>query len=73
VHALRAQLSWTHLQEIVALDDPLQRRFYEGWTGDLTGAIWLSARRDLTVVGGAGGADGAWPRRLTQVEAPPRR
>ncbi|WP_129346797.1 DUF1016 N-terminal domain-containing protein [Sorangium cellulosum] len=33
VHALRAQLSWTHLRwthlrEIIALDDPLQRRFY---------------------------------------------
>lgn len=38
VHALRAQLSWTHLREIIALDDPLQRRFYvelcrlEGWS-----------------------------------------
>lgn len=28
VHALRAQLSWTHLREIIALDDPLQRQFY---------------------------------------------
>ena len=28
VHALRAQLSWTHLRELIALDDPLQRRFY---------------------------------------------
>jgi DUF1016 N-terminal domain len=28
VHALRSQLSWTHLREIIALDDPLQRRFY---------------------------------------------
>jgi len=27
MHALRAQLSWTHLREIIALDDPLQRRF----------------------------------------------
>ena len=38
VHAVRAQLSWTHLREIIALDDPLQRRFYvelcriEGWS-----------------------------------------
>jgi predicted nuclease of restriction endonuclease-like (RecB) superfamily len=38
VTALRSQLSWTHLREIVALDDPLQRRFYvelcrlEGWS-----------------------------------------
>jgi predicted nuclease of restriction endonuclease-like (RecB) superfamily len=28
VHALRSQLSWTHLREIIGLDDPLQRRFY---------------------------------------------
>lgn len=28
VHALRAQLSWTHLREIIALNDPLQRQFY---------------------------------------------
>jgi predicted nuclease of restriction endonuclease-like (RecB) superfamily len=28
VTALRSQLSWTHLREIIALDDPLQRRFY---------------------------------------------
>lgn len=28
VHALRALLSWTHLREIIALDDPLQRQFY---------------------------------------------
>jgi hypothetical protein len=28
VHAVRAQLSWTHLREVIALDDPLQRRFY---------------------------------------------
>jgi len=28
VHALRSQMSWTHLREIVALDDPLKRRFY---------------------------------------------
>jgi predicted nuclease of restriction endonuclease-like (RecB) superfamily len=28
VHALRAQLSWTHLREIIALDDPLRRQFY---------------------------------------------
>lgn len=28
VHAVRAQLSWTHLREIIALSDPLQRQFY---------------------------------------------
>jgi predicted nuclease of restriction endonuclease-like (RecB) superfamily len=28
VTALRSQLSWTHLRELIALDDPLQRRFY---------------------------------------------
>ncbi|MBK9259847.1 MAG: DUF1016 family protein [Polyangiaceae bacterium] len=28
VAALRRQLSWTHLREIIALDDPLKRRFY---------------------------------------------
>jgi predicted nuclease of restriction endonuclease-like (RecB) superfamily len=28
VTALRSQLSWTHLREIIALDDPLRRRFY---------------------------------------------
>lgn len=28
VHALRAQLSWTHLRELIALEDPLERRFY---------------------------------------------
>lgn len=28
VHALRAQLSWTHLRRIIYLDDPLQREFY---------------------------------------------
>lgn len=28
VHALRAQLSWTHLRRIIYLDDPLQRDFY---------------------------------------------
>lgn len=28
VHALRSQLSWTHLRELIALDDPLKRRFY---------------------------------------------
>lgn len=26
--ALRSQLSWIHLREIIALDDPLERRFY---------------------------------------------
>lgn len=28
VHALRAQLSWTHLRLIISLDDPLKRDFY---------------------------------------------
>ena len=28
VHALRAQLSWTHLRELVAINDPLKRDFY---------------------------------------------
>lgn len=28
VHALRAQLSWTHLRRIIYLNDPLQRDFY---------------------------------------------
>jgi predicted nuclease of restriction endonuclease-like (RecB) superfamily len=28
VHALSAQLSWTHLREIIYLEDPLQRDFY---------------------------------------------
>jgi len=28
VNALRAQLSWTHLRELIALDDPLKRQFY---------------------------------------------
>lgn len=28
VHSLSAQLSWTHLRDILALDNPLQRRFY---------------------------------------------
>jgi predicted nuclease of restriction endonuclease-like (RecB) superfamily len=38
VTALRSQLSWTHLREIIVLDDPLKRRFYaelcrlEGWS-----------------------------------------
>jgi len=38
VHALRAQLSWTHLRQLVVLDDPLKRNFYvemcrlEGWS-----------------------------------------
>lgn len=27
VTALRSQLSWTHLREIIAIDDPLKRRF----------------------------------------------
>jgi hypothetical protein len=28
LHALRAKLSLTHLRQIIALDDPLQRDFY---------------------------------------------
>ncbi len=28
VHALRSQLSWTHLRELIAIDDPLKRQFY---------------------------------------------
>ena len=28
VHALSAQLSWTHLRQIIYLDDPLKRDFY---------------------------------------------
>lgn len=28
VHALRSQLSWTHFRELIAIDDPLKRRFY---------------------------------------------
>ena len=28
VHALRAQLGWTHFREIIYLDDPLKRDFY---------------------------------------------
>lgn len=28
VSALRTQLGWTHLRQIIALDDPLQREFY---------------------------------------------
>lgn len=28
VAALRQQLSWTHLRELIAIDDPLKRRFY---------------------------------------------
>jgi len=28
VHALRAQLSWTHFRELTAIDDPLKRQFY---------------------------------------------
>ena len=28
VHALSAQLSWTHLREIIGIDDPLKRDFY---------------------------------------------
>jgi len=38
VTALRSDLSWTHLREIIAIDDPLKRGFYvelcrhEGWS-----------------------------------------
>jgi predicted nuclease of restriction endonuclease-like (RecB) superfamily len=38
VHALSGKLSWTHLRQIIYLDDPLQRDFYaemcrvEGWS-----------------------------------------
>ena len=28
VHALRAQLGWTHFRQIIAIDDPLKRDFY---------------------------------------------
>ncbi len=28
VNAVRAQLSWTHLRELIAVDDPLKRQFY---------------------------------------------
>jgi len=28
VHALRSQLSWTHFRELIAIDDPLKRKFY---------------------------------------------
>jgi hypothetical protein len=28
VHALRGQLSWTHVRELIAIDDPLKREFY---------------------------------------------
>jgi hypothetical protein len=28
VHALSAQLTWTHFRQIIYLDDPLQRDFY---------------------------------------------
>ncbi|MCA9628513.1 MAG: DUF1016 family protein [Myxococcales bacterium] len=28
VNALRAQLTWTHLRELIAIDDPLKRQFY---------------------------------------------
>lgn len=28
VHAVRAQLSWTHFRELLAIDDPLKRQFY---------------------------------------------
>ncbi|MCB9743571.1 MAG: DUF1016 domain-containing protein [Alphaproteobacteria bacterium] len=28
VNALRTQLTWTHLRELIAIDDPLKRQFY---------------------------------------------
>lgn len=28
VHALRAQLSWTHIRQLIAIDDPIKRDFY---------------------------------------------
>ena len=28
VYALRRQLTWTHLRELIAIDDPLKREFY---------------------------------------------
>ena len=28
VHALRGQLSWTHLRELISIEDPLKRQFY---------------------------------------------
>lgn len=28
VNALRSQLTWTHLRELIAIEDPLKRRFY---------------------------------------------
>ena len=28
VHALRAQLGWTHFRQIIYFDDPLKRDFY---------------------------------------------
>lgn len=28
VHAVRAQLSWTHIRALLAIDDPLKRQFY---------------------------------------------
>lgn len=28
VHALRTQLTWTHLRTLISIDDPLKREFY---------------------------------------------
>lgn len=28
MHALRVQLSWTHFQSVIYMDDPLKRDFY---------------------------------------------
>ncbi len=30
LHAVRTKLSWTHLRQIIYLDDPLRREFYTG-------------------------------------------
>ena len=48
VHALSAQLSWTHLRRIIYIDDPVKRNFYvemcrvEGWS---TRMLLFSHRR----------------------------
>lgn len=43
VHALRTQLSWTHLRALIALDDPLQREFY---TQMATLENWAALKRN---------------------------
>lgn len=51
VHAARAQLSWTHLRELMAIEDPLKRRFYtemcrlERWSTRAHLAIELARAR----------------------------